>query len=257
MNQIAPPPLQSFPVEGMTCASCVRRVEKAIAAVPGVESASVNLATERADVRLAAPATPQAVIAAIKGAGYEVARQTIDVGVEGMTCASCVLRVEKALKKVPGVASATVNLATESAHVEAATGTLPSALEAAVAAAGYAAHWQPADAPPARAVAIDGRPLAVAAVLTLPLALPMLALLAGLTPFKPLPALAMALVACVAGTLGHVVMKAIKRDRGVPHWGTASRSVTGAAGLLDRVDALCLAAPVFFHSVRWYFQLRP
>ena len=50
MNQITPPPLQSFPVEGMTCASCVRRVEKAIAAVPGVESASVNLATERAAV---------------------------------------------------------------------------------------------------------------------------------------------------------------------------------------------------------------
>ena len=52
MNQIARLPLQSFPVEGMTCASCVRRVEKAIAAVPGVESASVNLATERADVSL-------------------------------------------------------------------------------------------------------------------------------------------------------------------------------------------------------------
>ncbi|HWH73029.1 MAG TPA: heavy metal translocating P-type ATPase [Methylibium sp.] len=103
----------------------------------------------------------------------------LTLSVEGMTCASCVLRVEKALKKVPGVASATVNLATESAHVEAATGTPPSALEAAVAAAGYAAHWQPADAPPARAVAIDGRPLAVAAVLTLPLALPMLALLWG------------------------------------------------------------------------------
>ena len=81
------------------------------------------------------------------------------------------------------------------------------------------------------------------------------ALLAGLTPFKPLPALAMALVACVAGTLGHVVMKAIKRDRGVTHWGGASRSVTRAAGRLDRVDALCLAAPVFFHSVRWTFQL--
>jgi phosphatidate cytidylyltransferase len=79
------------------------------------------------------------------------------------------------------------------------------------------------------------------------------ALLAGFTPFKPLPALAMALVACVAGTLGHLVMKAIKRDRGVTHWGAAGRSVTGASGLLDRVDALCFAAPVFFHSVRWTF----
>jgi len=80
-------------------------------------------------------------------------------------------------------------------------------------------------------------------------------LLAGITPFKPLPAVAMALVACVAGSLGHLVMKAIKRDRGVTHWGGAGRSVTGAAGLLDRMDALCFAAPVFFHSVRWTFDL--
>lgn len=81
------------------------------------------------------------------------------------------------------------------------------------------------------------------------------AALAGFTPFKPLPAMGMALVACAAGSLGHLVMKAIKRDRGVTHWGSAGRSVTGASGLLDRVDALCFAAPVFFHSVRWTFNL--
>jgi phosphatidate cytidylyltransferase len=80
-------------------------------------------------------------------------------------------------------------------------------------------------------------------------------LLAGLTPFNLPTALAMALVACVAGTLGHLVMKAIKRDRGVIHWGADGRSLTGASGLLDRVDALCFAAPVFFHSVRWTFNL--
>jgi phosphatidate cytidylyltransferase len=81
------------------------------------------------------------------------------------------------------------------------------------------------------------------------------AALAGLTPFKPGRALAMALIACAAGSLGHLVMKAIKRDRGVTHWGSAGRSVTGASGVLDRVDALCFAAPVFFHSVRWTFDL--
>ena len=81
------------------------------------------------------------------------------------------------------------------------------------------------------------------------------AALAGLTPFKPGRALAMALIACAAGSLGHLVMKAIKRDRGVTHWGAAGRSVTGASGVLDRVDALCFAAPVFFHSVRWTFNL--
>jgi phosphatidate cytidylyltransferase len=77
-------------------------------------------------------------------------------------------------------------------------------------------------------------------------------LLSGITPFKPGQALGMALIACIAGSLGHLVMKALKRDRGVTHWGGV-RSTTGATGLLDRMDALCFAAPVFFHSVRWYF----
>lgn len=81
------------------------------------------------------------------------------------------------------------------------------------------------------------------------------ALLAGITPFKPGQAFAMAFIACMAGSLGHLVMKAIKRDRGVPNWGIQGDGVTGANGLLDRVDALCFSAPVFFHSVRWYFDL--
>ena len=80
-------------------------------------------------------------------------------------------------------------------------------------------------------------------------------LLSFITPFKPGQALAMAFVACVAGSLGHLVMKALKRDRGVTSWGKGRMSVTGANGLLDRVDALCFAAPVFFHSVRWYYGL--
>ena len=80
-------------------------------------------------------------------------------------------------------------------------------------------------------------------------------LLAGLTPFEPGQALGMALIACAAGSLGHLVMKALKRDRGATPWGEGMESLTGATGLLARVDALCFAAPVFFHSVRWYFGL--
>jgi phosphatidate cytidylyltransferase len=72
------------------------------------------------------------------------------------------------------------------------------------------------------------------------------------TPFKPLPALAMGAIAGAAGTLGEFVMKALKRDAGARNWQGGS-SVTGAVGLLDRVAPLCFAAPVFFHSVRWYF----
>ena len=80
-------------------------------------------------------------------------------------------------------------------------------------------------------------------------------LLSFITPFTPAQALGMALLACVAGSLGHLVMKALKRDRGITSWGMQGMSVTGAGGLLDRVDALCFAAPVFFHSIRWYFSL--
>jgi phosphatidate cytidylyltransferase len=80
------------------------------------------------------------------------------------------------------------------------------------------------------------------------------ALLYWITPFKAGQALAMAVIAGGAGTLGELVMKALKRDAGVHHWGNQA-SVTGAVGLLDRVAPLCFAAPVFFHSVRWYFKL--
>jgi phosphatidate cytidylyltransferase len=81
-------------------------------------------------------------------------------------------------------------------------------------------------------------------------------LLSSITPFQyPAQALALSFVACVAGSFGHFVMKALKRDRGVTHWAGGTRSVTGAEGLLDRIDALCFAAPVFFHTVRWYFDL--
>ncbi|WP_077001135.1 phosphatidate cytidylyltransferase [Variovorax sp. KK3] len=79
------------------------------------------------------------------------------------------------------------------------------------------------------------------------------ALFSFITPFRFEQALAVALLACVAGSMGHLVMKALKRDRGIPSWGRREVGVTGANGLLDRVDALCFAAPVFFHSVRWYF----
>jgi phosphatidate cytidylyltransferase len=79
------------------------------------------------------------------------------------------------------------------------------------------------------------------------------ALLYWATPFKPIPALVLGALAGGSGTLGEFVMKALKRDAGVRSWG-GKASVTGAVGLLDRVAALCFAAPVFFHAVRWYFS---
>ncbi len=108
----------SLPIEGMTCASCVGRVEKALTAVPGVENATVNLATERADVVVSGPLDRQALVRGIEDAGYSVPSAATELAIDGMTCASCVGRVEKALKAVPGVVSATVNLTTERASVQ-------------------------------------------------------------------------------------------------------------------------------------------
>ena len=91
------------PIEGMTCASCVARVEKALSAVTGVQEATVNPATEMAAVRADGRVQLDALRAAIERAGYSVGNETVRLAVEGMTCASCVARVEKALRKVPGV----------------------------------------------------------------------------------------------------------------------------------------------------------
>lgn len=124
-------------VEGMTCASCVGRVERALQAVPGVKNAAVNLATERAEI-IGPDLDRSALVKAIEDAGYDVPSRPIDIVIEGMTCASCVARVERALKTVPGVTAATVNLATERATV---TGTADLAsLIGVIADAGYEAR---------------------------------------------------------------------------------------------------------------------
>lgn len=107
----------SLPIEGMTCASCVGRVEAALARIEGVDSVSVNLATERANIRLAGPVDRMALVQAVEKVGYDVPANTVELVIEGMTCASCVGRVERALKAIPGVTEATVNLATERASV--------------------------------------------------------------------------------------------------------------------------------------------
>lgn len=122
----------SLPIEGMTCASCVGRVESALTKVEGVDGVSVNLATERADIRLVAPVSRMALVQAIEDVGYSVPPSTVELAIEGMTCASCVGRVEKALRAVTGVSEATVNLATERATVRgvAAAQDLMTAIEA-------------------------------------------------------------------------------------------------------------------------------
>ncbi len=158
-----------LPIEGMTCASCAGRVERALKAVPGVTAARVNLATERAEVE--GTAAPEALIGAVERVGYKVPAPAQELVIEGMTCASCVARVERALKAVPGVTGATVNLATESARVEGVADS--AALIAAVKGVGYAARLASATVEsPAQRQALEAkgltRDLTLAALLTLP-----------------------------------------------------------------------------------------
>lgn len=133
----------SLSVEGMTCASCVGSIERALKAVPGVETVSVNLATERANITTDSTVPRVRLIEAIEKAGYSVPAQMpaatgpVELSVEGMTCASCVGRVERALKAISGVTNAVVNLATERATIHGTANTAD--LIAAIADAGYEA----------------------------------------------------------------------------------------------------------------------
>lgn len=148
MSQSQHPYHQTLEIEGMTCASCVGRVEKALKKVEGVAEVAVNLATEKAVIQSDVAVPREALVHAVERAGYDVRtqpEQQFELNIQGMTCASCVGRVEKALKKVEGVSSATVNLATEKALVHAHLADA-SALLAAVHKAGYDAQLQPQQA---------------------------------------------------------------------------------------------------------------
>ena len=138
-----------LPVQGMSCASCVGRVERTLRKLPQVQAASVNLATEQARLTLGAAADVPLVIAAIEKAGYSVPQHSVDLQVQEMSCASCVGRVERALKKLPGVLSAQVNLATERVQVQVVDGVEAPLLLAALARAGYPAQRLSSHAAPA------------------------------------------------------------------------------------------------------------
>jgi Cu+-exporting ATPase len=166
--------VRTLNVTGMTCASCVAHVEKALMKVAGVRSASVNLATESATVTVA-PDVPFAALAdAVKKAGYEVVRDDVTLDIEGMSCAACVGRVEKVLKRVPGVLDASVNLAARRARVETAGAVPLAALIEAVKKAGFGARAAGDVTESARAVTAQAeeqslqRAVWLAAVLTAP-----------------------------------------------------------------------------------------
>src|SRR5574337_893004 len=171
-----------LPIEGMTCATCAGRVEKALRSLPSVE-ATVNLTAEQADVHFDPMRLAHSELGeAITRAGYDVPHETRELAVSGMTCATCAGRVEKALSAVAGVTRAEVNLATERASVEGMAGVLkPADLIAAVQRAGYDAELLTGDVERDKAmVTAEERRfkretwrIAAAVVLSAPLLLPM------------------------------------------------------------------------------------
>lgn len=209
-----------LPIDGMTCASCAGRVEKSLAKVPGVRSVSVNLATEQARIEAPAESLP-ALVEAVQQAGYSVPAHSLELDISGMTCASCAGRVEKALAKVPGVKSVSVNLATERAHVELLGQVDPGLLINAVTQAGYGASLHQSEKTTEddqqKRLHRERWALTLAIVLALPLVLPML-----LAPFGihwMLPAWAQFVLATpvqfVLGARFHVAAwKAVKAGAG-------------------------------------------
>lgn len=171
-----------LPIEGMSCATCAGRIEKALSTLPSVQ-ASVNLSSEHADIAFdRMKVAPLALAEAVERAGYEVPHETRELAITGMSCATCAGRIEAALRGVSGVTRAEVNLASEKASVEGIAGLLrPSDLIAAVRQAGYGAELETGDRKRDRAiVAAEERRLrretariVAAALLSAPLLLPM------------------------------------------------------------------------------------
>ncbi|MFA5581539.1 MAG: heavy metal translocating P-type ATPase [Paracoccaceae bacterium] len=160
-------------IEGMTCASCVGRVQKALGAVPGVQQAQVNLASETADIRFDAPADLGVITDALARAGYPARESSVELEIENMSCASCVARLEREFSAIPGVRDARVNLASETARITYLDAQVrPDDLLRVAAGAGYPARVASGvstthDRKDAEARAL-ARDLAIAAVLALP-----------------------------------------------------------------------------------------
>jgi Cu+-exporting ATPase len=170
-------------IDGMTCASCVGRVEKALHKVTGVKDVSVNLATEMANIN--GTASNRELIDAIVEAGYQVPLTLKRFGIGKMSCASCVKRVEQALLKIAGVINASVNLATEKAQVNVLPFVTDEQLEQTVTQAGYVFIPLNTDNklnksnPKEDFYNKPWWPVIGSGLLTLPLVLPMLGMLIG------------------------------------------------------------------------------
>ncbi len=225
-------PRLSLRISGMNCAACVRRVERAAAAVPGSQDVAVNLATERATITPGVGFRLPDLAEALGTAGYPVMEETLDLAVAGMSCASCSGRVERALLAVPGVLAAEVNLASERARVRVAAGTVGfGELSAAVRAAGYQVATPAVASEGAKHAPSnwDGLAAALACALAAPLLLPMLAMPFGVHAALP-------------GWAQFVVALAVQAVFGAKFYRGAWHALRGGTGNMDLLVALGTSA---------------
>jgi P-type Cu+ transporter len=225
-----------LPIEGMTCATCAGRVEKALNRLSGVE-ASVDLAAESAELRYDPVAFgPDRLAEAVEDAGYRVPHERRKLKIGGMTCATCAGRVETALARVPGVTAAEVNLASGEAIVEGIAGTVrPAELIGAVHDAGYEAdlltgdgeRQRALDSAEARHVRRDLFRVVGAAVLSLPLLLPMVGI--GLP-----------------GWLGLALATPVQFAAGARFYVNAWKALRAGIGNMDLLVALGTSAAYFY-----------
>ncbi len=196
----------SFPVLGMTCAACSSRIEKLLAGLPGVTSASVNLPLEKASlVYDPARSSLRDFVQTVEEAGFEIPGETVRVSIEGMTCAACAARIEKRLLADDHVLDAKVNLPLERAEITVLAGTPPGEVLKIIEDTGFTARLYQSDL--ARRAEQeeqrkqrqkqehrrDMRDLAIASLLTAPLLIQMLFMLAGISlGIPPLAELALA-----------------------------------------------------------------
>jgi Cu+-exporting ATPase len=232
-----------LPIEGMTCASCVARVEKGLNKENGVEVARVNLASEQAEVLFDPKVTgPDLIAERIRKTGFSVPEREFTLNITGMTCATCVARVEKVLNRVAGVEKVEVNLANETARVIALGGVVDNAkLVTAVKKAGYGAEARSrdrdsaaqAEAAAARKAKKELIYLIIAAILTAPLLGQMIWRFAGI-PFVLPVGVEIALAAPVQFFFG------------ARFYIAGFKAVRAAAGNMDLLVALGTSAAFFF-----------
>ncbi len=219
------------PLAGMSCAACVSRVERAAAKVPGVGAAAASLASGRLSLRTGPAFRLAELTGALARAGYPPAGRVAVLPVAGMTCASCTGRVERALRRVPGVSAAEVNLATGRARVQALANVTDAALAEAVRRAGYEAFPLRPDAPATAAPAWDRD--ALSAGLALALAAPLLA---------PMLLMPFGVHATLPGWLQLVLAATVQALFGARFYRGAWQALRAGAGTMDTLVALGTSA---------------